>query len=115
MVLRLGTQVRLCHVGRLLAGQYVRPVDPAPEVDQPATFGAEGKARQVGHGGDGVGTRTEGAASLDHQVAPFPFEAVLDAGGDEDEDEVVVAGAASFDAELAGLSASARFLYDSLR
>jgi hypothetical protein len=34
---------------------------------------------------------------------------------DEDEDDVAVVGAASFDDELAGLSASARFLYDSLR
>ena len=34
--------------GALRTRDGVRPVDPAPQVDQPATFGAEGEARQVG-------------------------------------------------------------------
>ena len=96
---------------RRRAGNGVRPVDPAAEIDESTPIGAKRERGQVVDPVDGEGLRADRATSLDHQlVPPEPAE---DGGGDDafaespPEEELL-------DDPLV-VSALAAFLYESLR
>ena len=64
----------------------VNAVDPAAQVDQPATVGAEGERRQIVQDVDGVSLRAGWAPALNHQTVPLvePDEEVDEGVGEDD-------------------------------
>lgn len=106
----------LVRIGlRCRAGDRVRTVDPAAEIDEPTTFGAEGKRRQLVQACDLIALPTNRATPANHVAVPLEV--------DGEEEVVLAAGllspldalAVSEDFVSLGLSAAAPFLYDSLR
>ena len=93
-------------------GDAVGAVDPAAEVDELAALGAEREGREVAEGGDLAGLAADRALQADHDDEPPDGVGVGEGEGD-----AVGVGLGVLDSAglLADLSASAPFLYDSLR
>ena len=98
-------------------GNRVFAVDPSAQIDEAAAIAAEGKGREGANRGDFVGVGTGWTASPDHGslfegVGAALAGSLLDGLEDSVDD---LDSAAGFAGSLDDLSASAAFLYESLR